>query len=64
MTEPTIPIPEYWTAEQADAVLDFLYALESAIFLAYERSLCDLGTRQASAPESCDDETNEDLIPF
>jgi hypothetical protein len=64
MAEPSIPIPENWTAEQAEAVLDILYALENAIIMAYEQPLICLATRQASEPIHHDDDLDDGVFPF
>lgn len=60
-----LPIPEGWTVEQAEAVLDFLYELENAVFLAYERPLTRRAFLEACAPPPHDDdEYEDDTIPF
>jgi hypothetical protein len=62
-----IPIPEGWTVEQAEAVLDFLHALETAVFVAYEEPLTQRAYLEACAPPPHDDDydlDDDDLIPF
>ncbi len=59
-----VEISEYWSAEQADAVLDFLHDLECAIWNAYEKPLIELATRHANAPIHHDDELDDDAFPF
>ena len=63
MPEPSILIPEHWTAEQAEAVLDILHALENAIIAAYEQPLIGLATRQATEPRDRD-ALDDDVFPF
>ena len=59
-----VEIPENWSAEQADAVLDLLSVLESAIWSEYEQQLVALATRQANEPIHHDDEIEDDVFPF
>lgn len=59
-----VEIPEHWSAQQAEAVLDTLYALECAIWRAYEQPLVDLATRQANNPIHHDDDFGDNDIPF
>jgi hypothetical protein len=65
-----IRIPPCWTADQADAVLDMLHEIETAVFLAYETQLSELERREDAweEPDDCDEEPDpepphEDL-PF
>ena len=64
MADRTIEIPEHWTAEQADAVIDFIHALETAVFLAYEKSLTDLAVHQSVEVEEPITDLDDDGIPF
>jgi uncharacterized protein YktA (UPF0223 family) len=59
-----IDVPEHWSAEQADVVLDFLEKLESAIWRAYEKQLIDLQILKANEPMHDDYEIDEEPIPF
>ena len=60
-----VSVPHGWTVEQAEAVLDFLHELETAVFLAYERPLTQRAYLEACAPPPHDeDEHEDDPIPF
>jgi uncharacterized protein YktA (UPF0223 family) len=59
-----VEIPEIWSAEQANAVLEFLDKIESAIWLAYEKKLIDLEILKANEPNHDDYEIDEEPIPF
>jgi uncharacterized protein YktA (UPF0223 family) len=59
-----VEIPEHWSAEQADMVLDFLEKLESAIWRAYEKQLIDLQILKANEPIHDDYDEGSDSIPF
>lgn len=62
-------IPTHWTAAQADAVLELLGALSSAIFEAYEGPLVALAQLDLTAPPDDDHDSRpgpdcDDDIPF
>jgi len=64
----TMSIPSDWTAEQAEAVLDFLSAFEGAIWDIYEERLIAKAAGEAAVPleppehnPPCDE---EDELPF
>ena len=65
-----VTVPEGWTADQAEAVLDFLFALETAVFNAYERALVERAIREANGPHPAgvdcvaDLEADADDLPF
>jgi len=59
-----ISIPEDWTVEQAEVVLDFLHAVETAVFVAYERPLTERAVLEASGPHPLDVDADDDSIPF
>ena len=54
MPEKLFNIPAHWTAEQADAVFEILFDLETAIFAAYKDPLVRLAIREAQEPTSND----------
>ena len=57
-------IPQHWSVEQADAVLELIDMLESAIWDTYEKPLVELAIRQANEPIQHDDDFTDDAIPF
>lgn len=54
MPEKLFNIPAHWTAEQADAVFEILFDLETAIFEAYKDPLVSLAIREAQEATSND----------
>lgn len=63
-----IEIPIHWTAEQADAVFDFLAQVQTAIFDAYDQELTEIAQAQNLAQrldeDRLEDEILSDDIPF
>lgn len=64
-----LAVPDSWTVDQAEAVLDFLFVLEAAVFNAYERPIVERAVREASGPHPIDVDCDDDLetdnpIPF
>ena len=54
-------VPDGWTVDQAEAVLDFLFVLEAAVFNAYERPIVERAIREASGPHPVDPYDETDL---
>jgi hypothetical protein len=64
-----LTVPDSWTVDQAEAVLDFLFVLEAAVFNAYERPIVERAIREASGPHPVDvyddaDPETDNPFPF
>lgn len=59
-----IEIPDHWSAQQAQAVLDILYDLECAIWRHYTKPLTDLARANPNEPLDHDIDLDDDNIPF
>lgn len=70
MTCCKIPIPRHWTAEQADAVCEFLHDIISVIWEVHENALIEMYHRQKTTSDRKTDMPAIDLddtagdIPF
>jgi len=60
-----LQLPDYWSAEQAWSVMEFIYQLEELVWDAYEEQLLDLvGPDPPEPPESDLHPELDDDIPF
>ena len=63
-----IQLPDGWSAEQAWAVMEFIYQLEELVWDTYEKQLLELvgptGPDPPEPPEPLSDTCLDDDIPF
>ena len=59
-----IKIPDYWTAEQATAVIEFIEDIEWAIRNKYQSQIMAQQLSELCHEEKLDDSEDPDFLPF
>lgn len=57
-------IPDYWTAEQATAVIEFIEDIEAAIRKKYQSQIMAQHLSELCNEEELNDWENPDFLPF
>lgn len=52
--KPFITIPDHWSPQQADLILDFIDDISTAIWLRYDRQLSLLYSQPAAPDDICE----------